>query len=391
MAKANSEKSVSIDFRVSRSLFASLIITLLFILWSCFTSGALQEEETDTTPCNNNASDDAESVLQYIAALSSDDSGKAIVGQNCYHGDEITDSKPQNGYNNLVVELYNKTGKWVSIVGVDYEFMDIYSPAQLSHANEILISHWKKGGLVTINLSPLNPWVNNESGPTTTPREWNGPGSPMDRSYVNLKELMDPSSKVYRGWRKKLDRIADALAELQNEGVIVLWRPLQEMNGNWFWWGDDPSGYIEVYRDMFEYFTNEKKLNNLLWVYSPFGAIPDYRTYPGDEYIDIIAPTYYNDQLDVYNYNTLRSMGNPRKPFGIGEYGPESNGQPAKTGSLDTLNYIKKIKHDYPGAAYWVCWHSYPDVCWSLISSRNYRALMNDPDVLTVDKLNWKK
>ena len=31
--------------------------------------------------------------------------------------------------------------------------------------------------------------------------------------------------------------IADALLELQKAGVVVLWRPMQEMNGNWFWWG----------------------------------------------------------------------------------------------------------------------------------------------------------
>lgn len=379
-------------------------IIFMFIMLLCMiiSSSSSFKEKIDSTPCNINAMDDAISILKYIAELSSADIKKAIVGQNCYHGDEITDSESQNGYNNLVVELYNKTGKWVSIVSVDYEYMKIFSPEELSNANKVLISHWKRGGLITINFSPQNPWINDESGIINNPKTWDGPGSPMDLSCVNLKDLIDISKPVYNSWRKKLDRIANALSELQNAGVIVLWRPMQEMNGNWFWWGNAShpnysSDYIKLYRDMYDYFTNIKKLNNLLWVYSPYGGITDNNycksvdwAYPGDQYVDIIAGTSYDDQLNIYNYNIYTSMGKPRKPLGMGEYGPKIGGLVAQKGTLDTTNYIKRIRNNYPRIAYWVCWHSYPNDCWSIISNKNYYELMNDPDVITLDKLGWK-
>ncbi len=62
----------------------------------------------------------------------------------------------------------------------------------------------------------------------------------------------------------------------------------------------------------------------------------------------------------------------------------------AKKGALDTVDYIRRIENDYPRMAYWVCWHSYPGDYWSIVDNRNYNALMNDPDVITLDRLDWK-
>jgi len=359
-------------------------------------------EEIDSTPCNPNALPDAKSILQYIAHLSSSGVKRAMVGQNCYHGDEITPAQPLDGYNNLVVKLHEKTGKWVSIVGVDYEWMKVFTPAELSSANRVLIAHWKKGGLVTVNLSPQNPWVNDESDIVNRPGNWEGAGSTGDKSGVDLNDLLDPSKPVSRVWRKKLDRVAAALSELQKAGVIVLFRPLEEMNGNWYWWGKashpaNPAPFVNLYRDMYDYFTGAKGLNNLLWVYSPFdmrGTAPECNqsdwAYPGDAYVDVIAPTCYSDSLEVRSYRLLLTMGNPRKPLAMGEWGNDTAGRLLKGGDLDTTRYIRLIKNNYPRIAYWVSWHSYPDLNWSLITNKNYRELMNDPDVITLDKLDWK-
>jgi mannan endo-1,4-beta-mannosidase len=366
------------------------VITLLVVIFYVFVLVyGSSSKIIDSTPCNVNATDDTKSVLKYLAKLSGADIKKAIIGQNCYHGNEITDEHPQKGYTSMIADLHEKTGKWVGIVGIDYEYMKVYSPNELSKANKVLIAHWKKGGLVTINFSPQNPWFNDEAVMIKNSKTWDGPGSPTDLSQANLKDLIDPSKSVSKGWRKKLDRLAGALKELQDAGVVVMWRPMQEMNGDWFWWGNDSSAYIKVYKDMYSYFTKEKKLNNLLWVYSPFGNIPDNRAYPGDQYVDIVAPTCYDDNLRLMtmSYNLFTAAG---KPFGFAEYGPMLGQPVAKNGTLDTTLFIKGIKEDYPGAAFWICWHSYPEVCWSIISNKNYNALMNDPDVITLDKLDWK-
>ena len=66
-------------------------------------------------------------------------------------------------YDALVAKLHDDAGKWVGMVGVDYEHDKIFRSEQLSQANAVLIDHWKKGGLVTVNWSPQNPWLNDES------------------------------------------------------------------------------------------------------------------------------------------------------------------------------------------------------------------------------------
>jgi len=379
-------------------------LMLFFVLLMMYTfTGSLKKDTLpDNTPCNPDANESAKKVLKYIAWLSTDDFDGVIAGQNCYHGNQICSNDYLEGFNKLVANLYKETGKWVGIIGIDYEHDKLFSPEELSEANKVLIDYWDKGGLITINWAPRNPWLNDELDLVKSNKNstWNGPASTRDHTNVNMKDLINPKTGIYKEWRRKLDRIARALAELRDAGAVVLWRPLQEMNGNWFWWGMkshpfNPSPYINLYRDMFNYFTYDKGLNNLLWVYSPnFGGSmsdtwnrPVDWAYPGDDFVDIIAGTSYNDQLKITDYEKYISFG---KPVGMGEYGPDLSGPLVKKGTFDTTKYVKVIKEKYPRVAYWVSWHSFPGECWSIITNKNYRQLLNDPDVITIDKMNWK-
>jgi mannan endo-1,4-beta-mannosidase len=348
--------------------------------------------------------DDRKSILDYFTYLSNAPFKGSMVGQNCFHGTEICDGSGLNGYSNLIVELYNRTGKWVSMAGVDYEFSKLFTADELYQTNKVLINHWKKGGLITINFTPHNPWINDESDLVGNPGSWNGPGNAQDKTGVtNLNDLLDNHSLVNKAWYRKLDRIAAGLKMLKDSGVIVLFRPMQEPNGNWFWWGmqshpSDSTPYINVFRHMHDYFTNVKKLNNLIWIYSPNDSQGEKNNstwnrtvdwaYPGDKYVDIVAGTVYSDSLKIVDYDTYLKFG---KPLGIAEYGPSIGGPLASTGTLDTRNYINRIRTDYPRIGYWVCWHHYQGQSWSIISNQHYNELMNDPDVITLDKLNWKK
>ena len=99
-------------------------------------------------------------------------------------------------------------------------------------------------------------------------------------AIYNLKKAMaynpgwGKAHKMLAGIYTKDGQYQNALKELQDAGVVVLWRPLPEMNGEWYWWGktSHPSNaepYVNIFRDMYDYFTNVKGLNNLIWVYSP--------------------------------------------------------------------------------------------------------------------------
>jgi len=55
---------------------------------------------------------------------------------------------------------------------------------------------------------------------------------------------------------------------------------------------------------MFDYFTKDKHLHNLLWVYgaSSTGNAPPDLYYPGDSYCDIVGLDCYADAINLRGY-----------------------------------------------------------------------------------------
>ena len=106
-------------------------------------------------------------------------------------------------------------------------------------------------------------------------------------------------NEAYNGY---LDLIADYGLILQAQQVPVLFRPLHENNGSWFWWGAafcDEEGYKNVYRYTVEYLRDVKNVHNFLYVYSPggpFDSLADFESrYPGDAWVDVIGFDMYHD------------------------------------------------------------------------------------------------
>lgn len=65
-----------------------------------------------------------------------------------------------------------------------------------------------------------------------------------------------------------MDAVAKELQTLRDAKVPILWRPLHEASGGWFWWGDcSPDSYCELYRLMYEKFTKEYELDNLIFAF----------------------------------------------------------------------------------------------------------------------------
>ena len=94
--------------------------------------------------------------------------------------------------------------------------------------------------------------------------------------------------------KKLLDRdikeIAKQLKRLEKAGVPVIWRPLHEASGGWFWWGAKGSdAYKKLWKYLYNELTNTYDCNNLIWVYN--GQSADW--YPGDEYVDIVGEDIY--------------------------------------------------------------------------------------------------
>jgi mannan endo-1,4-beta-mannosidase len=331
-----------------------------------------------------NRSEDAQKVLNYIDCLSGEVFNGVIIGQNLGHGPEI-----KTKYDQYIEQLYQETGKYVGMIGLDYEFIDEYSVETLKESNQYLIDYWQKGGLIEINMTPKCPYV--EGG-----NVFNSVGN-------DLEALIDSNTTrmcvrtgyedltVYDYWIGKLDRIAEALTQLRDSGVVVLWRPMQEPNGDHsfsFWYSkayNSKEDFIALYQHMHDYFTNVKGLNNLLWIYSPIGGGNEWG-YAGEEYVDIVAGTTYSGDLTIWGYPQTYYYD---KPVGMGEYGHKIDDSP---GNFDMRKYIEKIRNNYPRLAFWISWHSWnANNQMAIIHNEHYDELMNDPGVITLDELTWKE
>lgn len=120
-----------------------------------------------------------------------------------------------------------------------------------------------------------------------------------DLSNDSLKTILPggENNEVYNAY---LDIIADYANQLAMDKIPVMFRPLHENTGSWFWWGSTNSE--ESYKSLYRYtrdYLESKGVHNLLYVYSPCGPVSseeDFMSrYPGDEYVDVLGFDYYAD------------------------------------------------------------------------------------------------
>ncbi|MGN0280918.1 MAG: glycosyl hydrolase [Prevotella sp.] len=104
--------------------------------------------------------------------------------------------------------------------------------------------------------------------------------------------------------KRDLDVIGGYLMDLQEHGVPVLWRPLHEADGAWFWWGNSGAeNFKKLWQYMFNYFA-DMGLRNLIWVWT--GEDADW--YPGDNYVDVIGIDSYEDDMEKYHTSNPDKM-----------------------------------------------------------------------------------
>jgi mannan endo-1,4-beta-mannosidase len=190
-------------------------------------------------------------------------------------------------------------GTFPAILGLD---MIEYSPSRQSHGSssktvEHALEYWEKSGIVTLCWH----WNAPEKYLTDT---WYK-GFYKDYTNIDLKAIMNGQDKEgYALLLADIGAIAKQLKRLCDADVPILWRPLHEASGGWFWWGSaGPEAYKELYCLLYDEMTNHYQLNNLIWVWN--GQDKDW--YPGDEYVDIIGEDIYPGE-HVYTPQSARFL-----------------------------------------------------------------------------------
>lgn len=258
-------------------------------------SEALPEDlfDVDPTLVNPNATENARRLMHYLT----DSYGKVVLsGQYCDKGAYGTE-------NSAIASVTG--GEYPAVLGLD---MIEYSPSRAAHhrpgelmTTEYAIRYWEQGGIVTYC------WHWNVAEKYHKDIWWQG--FYTDYVSIDLGAIMageDPEG--YDLLMADIDAIAVELGKLQDAGVPVLWRPLHEASGGWFWWGaSGPEPYVALYRTLYDRLVNVHGLNNLIWIWNG----QDAAWYPGDEYVDIIGEDIYAGER-VYTSQLQRFLNASR-------------------------------------------------------------------------------
>ena len=226
--------------------------------------------------CNPNPSPEAQALMDWMCEIYGE---KMISGQyldEWQYGQELKAVASVTG------------GLTPAMVGLD---LMNYSPANLSFGGHGIsvdqaLNYWKKGHIITMCWH----WTAPEKYLDATGNNWWG-GFYTENTTIDLAKIMngeDPEG--YDLLLRDIDAIAAQLTRLRDAGVPVLWRPLHEASGGWFWWGaSGPEPYLKLYRLLYDKLTNEHGLNNLIWIWNG----QDAAWYPGDDVVDMIGTDIY--------------------------------------------------------------------------------------------------
>ncbi|MCR5098309.1 MAG: glycoside hydrolase family 26 protein [Lachnospiraceae bacterium] len=281
-------------------------------------------------PVNEHATKEACDLLRYLE----ENAGKHLItGQH-------TQTKPMEE----VEYIRDKTGRMPKLCG--FELLG-YSP-NINYGDaspECLREIKENKGTLDVALE----WGKYPQKILTFTFHWYSPVGGRDKSFYaehtdfDAKRILVEGAEERAAFFYDMDVIAKELERFQVAGIPILWRPFHESEGTWFWWGaKGPEVAKELYKLMFHYYVEEKKLNNLLWVWN----CPLKEGYPGDEYVDVIS-------MDVY-------LSEYKRTDYAGEYELlRENTTKTKVAALAEVGYLPDIdmlEHSRVPWAYFMTW-----------------------------------
>ena len=364
--------------------FASFFFFRAVILLAFLTSFAFTFRARGAA-ADPSASAKTQSVWEYLKNLPNGSSKRVVSGQLIFFQSSRLSSQEltRNWF-----DIIQQTGHAPGMMHMDYLCSSGCSSEISKYASQLqtLINHWNAGGLVQLSVHHSNPVTG-------------GLCSDTRFSEAAFARLLTPGDPVNKAYFAEVDLIAQQLQTLQNAGVVVLYRPLFEMNGGWFWWssGTTPQ-FVQLWQMEFSYLTKTRGLHNLLFVWAPFAGSGNYSSYyPGDGYVDITGL----DEYEVINgtpvpklggYDELTAQIAPSKPFGLPEYGPLS--VDGGTTPQDYYQLIRGIKQSMPKTTFWASWNdSFTMGLAFLPRGRhlNVGRLLSDPWVVNEGDVNFSQ
>ncbi len=290
--------------------------------------GSIGEKEIYST-------DDLKTVLRQV----NDDMNSVIIGE------EVQGHNKPHTIADKISHFEELTGQKPGIIGIDLACygIDLMESTDVQWSSFIcdLVDYAAGGGIITASAHWENPSGNTQDSARV--RGLLGYDDTMEGYEKAFTDLITEGTEYNTFFKNELDADARFLKALGDNGVSIIWRPLHEANGSWFWFCTtqngktlDASYLINVWRYVYEYYTDELGLNNLVWCYGPNlstniednhgSTMSASYLYPGDEYCDMVGVDWYTggelEPMNKDNYVLFTEMAG--KPSAITEFGPPS-------------------------------------------------------------------
>jgi len=173
---------------------------------------------------------------------------------------------------------------------------------------QIITVHWHWQGPHHLNngvYSPGEQGIGMGAWSSLTDDQWNDLVTPGTDLYNKMIDDIDYHVNNY------LKKLVDA----NNQPIPILFRPLHEIDGGWFWWTckSDPSKTVQLYKILQDRIMNYHQMHNIIWIWNngvlcDGGSWPPYLSsefarrkayYPGDEYCDLVG-------IDLYGFDPVK-------------------------------------------------------------------------------------
>ncbi len=269
--------------------------------------------------------EDTYNVTAELSNPAADDRTKRLYRflQDIYGNYSLTGQYAEKGrlsteYNTIQKE----TGKSFAVLGLDlmnYDGTSIANGASASTVETAYDWYANAGGIVQLlwHWHTPEPYLINDGS-----HEWYS-SFYKENTTIDLDKIMSGEDENgYNLLMEDIDRISEKLEILRDSGVPVIWRPLHEASGGWFWWGNcSAESYKKLWNLMYDKMTNEHNLTNLIWMWN--GENKEW--YPGDDTVDIISKDIYQNGQNYSPYAgtfaEFSQISNEKKLVALSENG----------------------------------------------------------------------
>ncbi|MCF3648952.1 glycoside hydrolase family 26 protein [Synoicihabitans lomoniglobus] len=192
-------------------------------------------------------------------------------------------------------DIKDVTGDHPAVHGSDFHFLIDKDRHEIFAHTRAAQKAYANGAMVTFDYH----WLGKYGGTHNWHEE--------DAKILHHVVTGDDSSGDVTWFYTSLDQVLRIINEdLQ---FPIVFRPLHEMNGNWFWWGSrlegGPETYVKAYRLLVDYM--RERTDYVLFCWSPDKALAT-EYYPGDDYVDIVGVDGYGEGNPHNEHFTVEAM-----------------------------------------------------------------------------------